>query len=276
MVPNSLRPLLCAIGMACCAAQSAAADKPYEFGVFPYLPVTTIHELYGPIATNFEAKLGRQVQLSSRARYATFGEELRKEIYDIAFVQPFDYVDAHDRYGYLPLARRPGDLEALIVVRGDSPLKTLKDLRGKNVANPPVDAAVSHLTSMALWGAGIHPDTGVRRIYGKNHFTCLQSVAIGAADACGVAEQPFRTLGKKTHAAARLRILHKTVGIPHPLFVVHKRVSRKDRDALLNTIVEWSNTEEGKEILDRGQIGPFVAAQDADYEVIRRYIRSRK
>jgi phosphonate transport system substrate-binding protein len=276
IVMGSARRLLCTIGVAFCATQASAGGKPYEFGVFPYLPVTKIHEMYGPMAIDFGAKLGRQVQLSSKARYGTFGDELRREIYDIAFVQPFDYVDAHDKYGYLPLARRPGDLQALIVVRDDSPLETLKDLRGKTVANPPVDAAVSHLTSMALWEAGIDPNTGVRRDYGKNHFTCVQSVVIGAADACGVAEPAFRRVEEQTHTTTRLRILHKTGGMPWPLFVVHKRVSRKDREVLLKTIVEWSKTEEGKKILDRGQFMPFVAAKDADYEVVRRYIRSRK
>jgi len=270
------RRLLCAIGMAFCAIHAGAADKPYEFGVLPYLPATKIHELYHPMALDFEAKLGRQVRLRSKAGYGAFGEELRREMYDIAFVQPFDYVDAHDNHGYLPLARRPGDLQALIVVRDDSPLETLKDLKGKIVANPPSDAAVSHLTSIALLEAGIDPTSGVKRDYGKNHFTCVQSVVIGAADACGVAGPPFRRLEEQTRATTRLRILDKTVGIPRPLFVVHKRVPSKDREILLKTIVDWSKTEEGKKILDAGQLTPFVAARDADYEVVRRHIRSTK
>jgi phosphonate transport system substrate-binding protein len=261
------------MGMALCASHAGGADKPYEFGVFPYLPVTKIHELYSPMAIDFEAKLGRQVQLSSKAR--TFGDELRRRIYDLAFIQPFDYVDAHDKHGYLPLARRPGDLQALIVVRDDSPLKALEDLRGKTVANPPVDAAVSHLTSIALWEAGIDANAGVRRDYGKNHLTCVQSVVIGAADACGVAEPAFRRVKEQIDAGTRLRILHETVGMPAPLFVVHSRLSRKDREVLLKTIVEWSKTKEGKKILDRGHFAPFVAAKDSDYEVVRRYIRRR-
>jgi len=275
MATKTLRSLLIALGMACCGTTALAAEPPYEFGVFPYLPQTRIHELYSPIAADFEAKLGRQVQLSSKARYETFAEELRKSTYDIAFVQPFDYVDAHDKHGYLPLARRVGDLEGLIVVRRDSPLTSLQDLKGRIVANPPADAAVSQVTSMALWDAGIHPSTGVKRDYGRNHFTCLQSVLIGAADACGTAQQPLRTL-ESGQAMPRFRVLHKTVRMPHALFVVHKRVSRKDREALLKTIVDWPKTEEGRRILDRGQFIPFVAASDTDYELVREYVRGRK
>jgi phosphonate transport system substrate-binding protein len=273
---SAARALLCAMGAAFFPVLACAAEGPYEFGVFPYLPITKIHELYAPMASDFEAKLGRQVQLGSKSGYATFGAELRKQTYDIALVQPFDYIEAHDKHDYLPLARRSGDLQALIVVRNDSPLKTLDELRGKIIANPPADAAVSQLASMALWDAGLHPSADVRREYGRNHFTCLQSVLIGAADACATAEQAMRTVEGKAQGTSRFRVLHRTAPIPHALFVVHKRVPKKDRDALLRTILDWPKTEEGRRILERGQFMPFVAAKDADYEVVREYVRGRK
>ena len=274
MAMDAARRILCAIGLAFCASQALAEEKPYEFGVFPNLPLARIYELHAPMASDFEAKLGRSVRLSSKAAYAAFGEELRKETYDIALVQPFDYVDAHDKHGYLPLARRGEALEAVIVVRQDSPVASLKDLKGRIVSNPPADAAVSQLTSMAFRDAGIDPQTGVKRYYGRNHYACLQSVVIGAADACGTAEQALRTIEKQTQPA-RFRIVHKTASIPHALFVAHKRVSQKDREILLQTILGWPGNETGRKILDAGDFVPFIAAKDADYEVVRRYIRSK-
>jgi len=266
--------LLCVIGVASCGVEASAADRPYEFGVLPYLPLAKVQELYAPIAADFEAKLGRQVWLSSKSDYALFREALNKGTYDIAFVQPFDYVNAHDKYGYLPLARRSEPLQALIVVRPDSPLKTIRDLKGKIVANPPVDAVVSHLTSLALRNAGIDPDTGVKRDYGKNQFSCMQSVLIGAADACGTAEQALLHFEKEKRMKTRFRVLHTTQASPPPLFVVHKRVPKKDRDLLLKTVLGWPTTEEGRNILNSGYFIPFVPAHDAEYDSVRRYIRT--
>ena len=268
--------LLCAVAIAFCAPWVSAAEKPYDLGILPYLPLTQIHELYEPIAADLSAKLGRQVRLSSKADYRAFRDELRRQTYDISFVQPFDYVDAHDKYGYLPLARRAEHLDAVIVVRQDSDLRTLKDLEGRTIANPPMDAAVSHLTSMALRDAGIDPETGVKRYYGKNHFACLQSVVIGAADACGLAEGALRTIEKGKQTTARFRILHQTTSIPPALFVVHSRLARRDREIILKTILDWPNTVEGKKIIERGQFVPFMVANDAEYESVRRYIRRRK
>ncbi|HEY1288027.1 MAG TPA: phosphate/phosphite/phosphonate ABC transporter substrate-binding protein [Burkholderiales bacterium] len=268
--------LLCAAALALCAHRASAAEKPYDLGILPYLPLTRIHDLYGPMAADLSAKLGRQVRLSSKADYSGFRDELRQQTYDIGFVQPFDYVDAHDKYGYLPLARRAERLDAVIVVREDSALRAIKDLQGRTIATPPVDAAVSHLTSMALRDAGIDPESGVKRYYGKNHFACLQSVAIGAADACGMAEGALRTIEKERQTTDRFRILHKTASIPPALFVVHGRVAGKDRAIMLKTILDWPNTEEGRKIIERGQFTPFVAASDAEYEAVRRYLRSKE
>jgi phosphonate transport system substrate-binding protein len=262
--------LLCVIGF----AQAGAADRPYEFGVLPYLPLAKIQELYGPIAADFEAKLGRHIWLSSKADYAQYEAALSKEAYDIAFVQPFEYVDAHDRHGYLPLARRGENLQGLIVVRPDSPLKTIRDLKGRTIANPPASAVVSHLTSMALQDAGINPRTGVTRDYGKNQFTCMQAVLIGAADACGTAEQALLHFEKEKQMKTRFRILYKTKGSPPPLFVVHKRVPKKDREILLKTILDWPDNDEGRTILNSGYFIPFTSAQDAEYDSVRRYVRT--
>jgi len=44
---------------------------------------------------------------------------------------------------------------------------------------------------------------------------------------------------------------------------------------MLTTILDWPNTEEGRKIIERGHFIPFVVANDAEYEVVRRYIRSR-
>ena len=50
-IGSSARRLLWAVGLAFCASHSSAADKPYEFGVFPNLPLARIYELHTPMAS---------------------------------------------------------------------------------------------------------------------------------------------------------------------------------------------------------------------------------
>ena len=246
------------------------ADDALKFGVFPYLPQSKLQELFTPIAADFEKALGRKVELSSRAEYATFAEGLRSQTFDIALIQPFDYPAARDRHGYLPVARRGEHLEALIIVPIDSKIRSLKDLKGKTVANPPSEAAVSYLTSMALLDAGVDPLKGVKREFGKSHFSCMQSVLVGSADACGTAEQALLHFEKEKQMTSKFRILYKTPPVAHSLFVVHERVPTEVRGRLQSLILNWPNTEAGKKIIENGQFIPFVLAQDKDYQSVRK------
>jgi phosphonate transport system substrate-binding protein len=257
------------------SSSSVTADKKnYSFGVFPYLPPTKLTNLFSPISRNFEEALDAKIEFRTKGNYSSFTKELEAETYDIAFVQPFDYVNAHDNHNYLPLARRGGALKAIIVVDEKSPITSLKSLKNKIISNPPKVAAVSHLTSMALQKAGLDPDKDVERAYGKSHFSCMQQVLIGKADACGTAMQALAHFEKK-HMNERLRIIAESESIPHSLFVVHKRVPQVDREKLKNRILNWQNTTEGKNLLANGKFIPFIPAEDEQYDIVRKYKSER-
>lgn len=251
-----------------------SADEPLQLGVFPYLPPAKLQELFDPIAADFEQLLGRKITLSSRNEYDTFTDALHRQEFDIALIHPFDYPEAFDRHGYLPLARRKDELRALILVNADSPLKTLQDLKGKSVANPPREAAVSYLTSIALVAAGIDPVRDVRRDYGKSHFSCMQKLLIGEAEACGTARQALLHFEKEKQMTAKFRVLHETQPVSHSLFVVHQRIGEKERAALQARILDWPNTAAGRKIIDSGQFIPFVAATDKDYASVRKIMKT--
>lgn len=250
------------------------AAGEYKFGVFPYLPPTKLNALFRPITKDLSEAIDNNISLSSKPTYREFTEQLDSEAFDIAFVQPFDYVDAYDNKNYLPLARRGKGLKALLLVAKDSPIKSISDVKGKRIANPPKVAAVSHLTSMALIEAGIDPETDVDRHYGKSHFSCMQRVLINSADVCGTAGQALFHFEKKK-MRGRFRILAESPSIPHSLFIIHKRVPESDRKKIFDRIINWEQSDNGREILSNGKFIPFVEAKDSDYDIVRKYNKTR-
>ena len=260
----------------CVAVTVMAGDKGYEMGVFPNMPVTKLNELFNPLAEELSKALGKKIRLGSRPTFEAFETVLNSEFYDIAHVQPFDYVEAHDKHNYLPLARRDEGLEALFVVNPNSAITSIQQMRGKRIVSPPPDAAVSHLANMSLQAAGLNPKKDVIREYSKNHYSCLQNVLIGEADVCVAAIQMIKQFEKEKNLAVPFRIVHASVKIPHTLLVVHKRVPQKDREILLKTILNLPHTASGKKILADLNYQPFVPAKDSDYNVIRNYIHSGK
>ncbi len=258
------------------AVTASAEDKGYEMGVFPNMPVTKLQELFNPLAGELSKAVGKKVRLGTKPTFEAFEAVLNSEYYDLAHVQPFDYVEAHDKHNYLPLARRNEDLEALFVVSPSSSINNIQQMKGKKVVSPPPDAAVSHLANMSLQSAGLSPGKNVVREYSKNHFSCLQNVLIGEADVCVASIQMVKQFEKEKKLTAPFRVVHTSSKVPHTLFVVHKRVPLRDRELLLETILNLPATPVGKKILADLNYKPFVVARDSDYDVIRSYIRSGK
>lgn len=247
--------------------RAEAAAREYVLGVFPHLPPRDIEEVYAPIAKDLGQQIGRPIVLSSSTTFDRFAENLDKQMFDIALVQPFDYVRIADRFGYQPLATRAEKLAAVMVVGQDSPLKGFADLKGRHIALPDETAAVSMLTVAHLRKLKLVPGRDVTVTYHRSHISCMQQVVIGEADACGTAAPSVRFFERKMNV--KLKSVDKTREIPHTLFAIHPRVPAADRDRIRARILGWNETESGRAILARGELKPFVGIKDSDYNVVR-------
>jgi phosphonate transport system substrate-binding protein len=249
------------------AHAETAPQKAYVLGVFPHLPPRELEKVFAPIAADLSKAVGRTVLFRSSSTYVKFMGNLDNEDYDIVFVQPFDYVVAADRHGYIPLATRDEPLETLVVVQKGSPITKLEDLRGKKIALPPKVAAVSYLLRAHLQKKGIKPGRDVSLSYHRSHVSCMQQVIIGAADACATAAPALRFFANKMKV--EMVIIDRTTSIPHTLFAVHPRVPKADRDRLLQTILSWGQSKQGRQLLQRGRLKPFIRVTDEDYDIVR-------
>ena len=251
--------------------RSAGAGEPsygYRFGVFPYLPVLTIDQIFGPMAVSLAQELERPVYLKTKSTFERFTDELAKQTYDIVLVHPFLYVEAADRYGYRPLVRVDKKLTAAIMIDARQPWRGWHDLAGRVLALPPELSAVGELVKTVLTDAGLKPDVDVMlRPYGTK-MSCLQAVVTGSADACAVPHLILSRVG--LIAEMKLKVMVETTPISHLVIAVHSRVPATDRVKLLADILSWPRTEQGQAILTAGAWPGFVVARDHDYDGIRR------
>jgi len=250
------------------AALCAESLKSYTFGVFPHLPRHKLYETYLPVTENFSKVLNTQLTLKTQPSFSQFENVLKEEQFDIALIQPFDFIEAYDNQNYLPIARRSDPLSSILVVKKDAPFKSLQDLKGKRIANPPESAAVTRLTDRTMKQAGFDPHNDFVRVYINNHFSCMQSVLINKADACGTSLRAMYHY-EDDMLNHRLKIVHESEAIPHVLYVAHKRVPKAHRDILKQTILNWQNTPEGRDILKASRMSRFSEASSQEYEILR-------
>ena len=249
-------------------ANPPVPNGQYVMGVFPHLPPRQLEKVFSPMASDLGKAVNQNIILRTNTTFERFSQSLDTQVFDIAFVQPFDYVRIADKYGYRPLAARSEELAAILVVKEGSSLNTLQDLRGMKIALPPAVSAVSYLIRDLLLENGLDPDKDVTLSHHRSHMSCMQQVLIREADACGTAAPPFRFFQHRMKV--KMKIVATSREIPHALFVIHPRVPDVKKQAIRQRIISWSSTRDGKQLLERGRLKPFVQVSDSDYDVIRK------
>lgn len=269
LLRHALAALLAWAAMPLIAVAQATPAEGYRLGIFPYMPARQAVELWGPVAADMGAALAHAVRLESTPTFAEFTRELAAGRYDIAHIQPFDYLDAVEKHGYVPLARLDAPLVARLVVRDDSRYRTLESLRGTIIALPPAPSANARMVLRALHDHKLVPGRDVEVRHFNSHDSCLQQVWAGTASACGTSRSPILLFEQRMQA--RLRAVHDTPAIAHALFVAHRRVPVEHRARLQQLIVGWSGSDAGRALLKNLGFPGFVVPRADEYAVLRNY-----
>ena len=265
--------LFCVLGLNLSVPAAATENEPdklaYKFGAFPMIAVNQMHSVFSPIAAEFAKLLDRPVYFRTKPTFNEFRQELSLETYDFAVVQPFDYVLAHDRYHYLPLARFEKPLSAVIMVLTDSPLRDLDGLRHQRVAFPPVTAAVTQMAKKAFLDGGFDSKRDIEMKYMTSHDSCLQLVMAKSASACVTSPRAAHLF--ETKWGKHFRVLHTTPTIPNTLFIVHSRVPQEVRAALLKIITSWpESSKAGQDFVSINSMR-LIPVADSEYDVVRKF-----
>ena len=259
------------------AAETTSSEAEYTFGVFPFLTQDTLEKTFAPITKELSDAIGRPITFQTTTTFEEFQTSLAQQKFDIAHIQPFDYVKIAIPAGYLPLAVRSEPLSAVFIVRQESLIKNPLDLKGKTIGLPPKVAAVSYLALATLLKMDLKPGKDVTVLHFPNHQACLHQLVIGATDVCASGYPVIRVFEQKTQLP--MRIVLRSAQIPHTLFVAHQRVPAVIREKLKHTLIETELPGVAPEYLiffKKSSVGPgkyFRPVQDGDYDIISDYIK---
>jgi len=266
MVKTNMRPYRCLRIGACVglvAFASLALAQPYSVAIVPQQSATDLARGWGPMLKYLSEKSGHQLVFHTAKDIPTFESRVAKGEYDFVYLSPYTYTAVSERAGgsYRAFAREKGiQLKGILVVRRDSAIQTLTDLRSKTVAFPAPGAVGASLVPRAqLAGQGIK----IAPIYVSSHDSVYLAVARGIHPAGGGVE---RTLAAQAEGVrSSLRVLWSTPGYtPHP-FVAHRRVPAAAVEALRKAMIAMQDDAAGKAVLAPLNFKGFQATSDADY-----------
>ena len=248
--------------------QAAWAKDILVMGVHPYKPVVEPHKIFKPIADYISRKIGKPVELQFGKSYEDTAEKVAKGEFDFSFMGPNTYAKYGPMYHFKPLAQvvnngKPS-FYGVIVVKKGSPIKSLKDLKGKTFAFGDRNSTLTHVVPLyMLLNENIHlVDMKKYAFLPGTHDNLAQNVTAGTFDATGMMPD----------IAAKYRdleVIAKSPTLPEHVFAANKSMDpatfKKIQGALLTMDMP----------LMKGIKGSMTGMQkvnDKDFDILRKIL----
>lgn len=243
------------------AVPSSAAQETlpaYTVYVVPQSQAADVQRSWGPILDRVQQETGLKLKLKISRDIPSFEADLNAGKADFAFMNPYHQVQAHASQGYAPLLRDGKPLVGLLLVRKDSPIKSVQDLQGKVLAFPAPNALGASLLIRAELSE--HYKVSFQPFYAKTHANTYRQVLLGKALAGGGIRATLD--GESDEVRATLRVLMETPPTaPHPLSA-HPRVPQAAQLALANALLKLAKDPTLK---DQFEDIPMLSPVRADY-----------
>ena len=258
-----LLPCLCAALFAASTAVRAQA-QPLVFAVnegitYRVSPLATVDRFSG-IADDLGKLLKQPVKIQPVTDYKELAAGLADKRYDMAYVHPAHHsIRAMQNSGYSLVALTRGftEYKASFMVRKDSTVSSLADLKGKKIGGPDEDSITSVMMRATLrdaLGAEVLPTTYVRLqdavpFMVENHF-----VEAGVSASRAVVKSWLDKGGKVAHTSRPVPIKH---------LIASGKLSAEQRALLTDYFVALDQTEAGKKRLEAMYVPGFLVSDQA-------------
>ena len=258
---------------------AGSAATAGEQGVFK---VTTIPEeaaseqirKFAPLVKYLEKRLGQKVEFIPVSDYPAAVEALVNKQVDMVWFGGFTHVQAQIRSGgkVVPIAQREEDTQfrSVFITQTGSGIKSLADLKGKNVSFGSQSSTSGHLMPRSfLLQAKIDPDRDFKRVaYSGAHDATIASVVSGRVDAAALDITVWRKfVEEKKVDTSKVDVFYTTPPFFNYNWSVHADMPPAQRERVTKALLDLStNDPEGKEILTLARATKFIPTRAENYK----------
>ncbi|MED1418862.1 phosphate/phosphite/phosphonate ABC transporter substrate-binding protein [Bacillus smithii] len=269
---------------------SGYVPKKLTIGFVPSQNAETLEARAKPLADLLSKKLNIPVKVTVTTDYNAVVQALKSKQLDLGFLPPTDYVIAHkqgaadvllqaQRYGVIPEnGKNTNELVdyycAIMLVKKDSNIKDVKDLKGKKVAwQSPTSSAGYVWPAIYMKEHGIDAQKDVTGIQVQGHDKAISALMNGDVDAAAVFLDARNIVAKEyPDIWDQTRILFKTEKIPNDTISVRPDMSVKWKKKISDAFVAIGKDPEGQKIILNiySHVG-YIPSKDANFDIVREY-----
>jgi len=260
--------------LAFAAAAQAAPDPDPETLKVALLPdenASTIIKNNQGLKTYLETQLGKKIELIVTTDYSSMIEAMRHGRLDLAYFGPLSYVLARQKSEIEPFAALKANgsttYQSVVIANVSSGVKTIGDIRGKNMAYGDKVSTSSHLIPKSVLAEqGLNVGTDYKEHFVGSHDAVALAVQNGHAQAGGLSRPIFESLvERKMVSPDKVKVLAYSKPFPQYPWVLRSNLKPALKDKIRSAFLNLKDPAVLKAFKAEG----FDVITDKHYDVVR-------
>lgn len=268
-------------------AELGSEKNPVKLFFVPSVDVKVIEDSSKKLKEYLEQQTQYKFEVSIPQNYIAVVEAFGTSRADVAALNTFGYILAHEKYGvqaYLTVLRHgSATYQSQFIAKADGPIKKIEDLKGKKIAFvDPASTSGYLLPLKMLKDKSIDPSESV---FAMKHDNVVSMVYNGQVDGGATFYSPpsdgqiedARRLVKTQYpdVEKKVSIIQLSDAIPNDPIVFRKDMSEDMKKKIIEAFVSFVKTDDGKKAFKAIYgVDDLKAATDVDYDSVRGMLKS--
>ncbi|PKG23211.1 phosphate/phosphite/phosphonate ABC transporter substrate-binding protein [Niallia nealsonii] len=269
--------------------QEAYVPKELSVQFVPSSNADTLEAKAKPLEDLLSDEIGIPVKVSVSTNYNTIIEAMASKQVDVGFLPPTAYVLAKEKGAadVILQATRKGVnddgsqndqlvdfYKSIFVVKKDSGINSVKDLKGKKIAFQDVTSSAGYVWPAAkLMENDIDPQADVEGVTVKGHDQAIISLLNGDVDAA-VVFQDARNIVKADYPSVfdDTKVIEYTEDIPNDTISVRSDMDKEWQKKLQDAFIKIGESTEGHKIISEIYTHEgYIVSDDRKFDTVREY-----
>lgn len=248
----------------------------YRLAIHPLHNPKRLLQAYQPLVDYLNKNLnGVHFELEASRDYQAYETKFRAREPEFILPNPWQTLEAI-KVGYtvIAMAGDADDFKGIFIIRKDSPIREIADLKGKVVSYPSQTAlAASIMPQYYLHTNGIDINKDIENSYVGSQESAIMNAYLKLSD-IGVTWPPPWRLFQQYHPdeAAELSLIWETPPLMNNSVMARDDIPDAACERVQQLLLELSNTEDGQAILNSMSTSKFYPASNASYEPVQQFI----
>lgn len=256
---------------------SVQAEKNLTLGVTAKMIALYKLESWEPILDEVSERSGIDIELEVAKDHQALLEMMKDEEIDMGYLTPIYYVKASQEMECVPIVLEKrldsSYYRGGFIVRKDSDIESLKDLKGKRLALTAEKDSTSgyYLPIARLNRAGIDYKNDLDVVFTGKHINVIKSVSYGLADAGAIKLFLLEDPENKKYKS-QVKVITESSDLPTSSITARNHIDPQTIEKLRTAFVSLNDDNEGQEAMEKSGFDGFAASNDEMYDIVREYL----